>query len=165
MSKLLSEECLNIDEHHLDRECLSLPSLIMQAASLAAEKKRDVEELKSELDVVEAELGRKVRDTPGKYGLEKVTETAVKEVVAGQLAHQEACRNIRNSVHQSNLATALLTALEAKKRSLTLLVDLHGMGYFASPRVSNKGRDVVRDKSQRDVYERQREKLRERDSD
>jgi chorismate mutase len=145
---------VQIDEHNLDKECINLPSQYLQYAHLAAEAKRDVGELKAELDVVEADLSKSVRADPAKYGIEKLTEAGLKEVVRTRKAYRETQDRLQEAQYHAELAQAVVWALEHKKRSLTLLVDLHGMGYFSSPKVSKAGREAVDDMTKNRVRRR-----------
>jgi hypothetical protein len=159
----LKEDILDIDEHDLGRECRQLPGLIMQTGDLCAKRRRKIAELEAEVEVLKADLDRKVRSSPEIYGIEKVTEAAIKSVILTQKNYIYKSEEIREAEYRLQLATSLLSALDAKKRSLTLLVELHGMQYFAEPRVSKEGRDAVQQNSQRDLVRRQQEKLRKRD--
>ena len=151
---LNSSSVVQIDENKLDKECIRLPSSYLQYAHKAAEAKRDVMELKAELEVVEADLGRRIRDTPGKYGLEKITEAAVAGVILLQPSYQEKLKELHSAQHAQEMAQAVVNALEHKKRSLTLLVELHGMGWFSAPKVSDKGKEAVREMMKKGVYRR-----------
>jgi len=136
---------VGIDEHHLDRECVRLPTDYLRYATRAAESLRDVDEMKAQLSVLEADLDRRIRQTPGSYGIEKVTETCVKNTIQCQKSYKEMEARVAEKVHESKLNQAVVNALEIKKRTLTLLVELHGMGYFATPKVSPRGREAVKE--------------------
>jgi len=47
--------------------------------------------------------------------------------------------------------------LEHKKRSLTLLVELHGLGYFSDVKVSEKGREAVNEMLRKKVHKKFRD--------
>ena len=138
-----AESILHIDEHRLNKECVRLPNQYRQAAFQAAETDRDLAEAKAERDVVEAELRLKVRGNPEAHGLDKLTEGTINEIVSinPKLAKLDA--RIRKLKHRQDLEKALVSALEVKKRSLTNLVELHGAGYFAEVRPSEKGREKL----------------------
>lgn len=140
---------VDIDENNLDKECIKLPSAYLRHAHRSAEAKRDVDEVKRQLDVVEADMAKKVRDNPGAYGLEKVTESAVAATVLRSGTYQAALQTLNEAKYKAELAQAVVWALEHKKRTLTLLVELHGMGYFSNPKVSERGREAVDDMSKR----------------
>jgi hypothetical protein len=145
------ESVVQIDELALDKECIRLPSDYLKYAHRAAECKCDMDELKAELDVVEADLTRMVRKNPAKYGMGKVTETGIKSAVILQKSYQKAEDDLRDARYNYDLAQAVVWALECKKRSLTLLVELHGMGYFANPKISRAGKEAVEQMTQRKV--------------
>jgi hypothetical protein len=145
------ESVVQIDELNLDKECIRLPSQYLQWASASADAKRDVDELKATLDVVEAEISRDIRSKPGSYGLEKVTESSIKETILVQDRYKEALTEFQEAKHKADIAQAVVWALEHKKRTLTLLVELHGMGYFSNPKVSDRGREAVEKMTKRAV--------------
>jgi len=149
-----SESVVQIDEHNLDKECINLPSAYLAYAHKSADAKRDVGELNAKLDVVKAELDFQIREHPAKYGLEKVTESAIKSTILKQDQYQEAEREVREAQHTADLHQAVVWALEHKKRALTLLVELHGMGYFSNPKVSERGRDAVNDMTRKKLRSR-----------
>lgn len=143
------QSVVSIDENNLDKECINLPTDYLKYAHRSVDKKRDVDEAKSKLSVVEADIGKKVRDNPGVYGLEKVTESAINTTVIRTKEYKAAEQELRDAQYQADLAQAVVWALEHKKRTLTLLVELHGMGYFSKPKVSENGRDAVEKMTQR----------------
>lgn len=134
---------VEIDELNLDKECIRLPSDYLQFAHLTAECKRKVDEVKARLDVVQAELSKDIRANPSDYDIEKVTETAISGAITIHPKFQKAQKELLDARHESEMAQAVVWALEHKKRTLTLLVELHGLGYFSSPKVSKEGREVV----------------------
>lgn len=144
-----TEQLLGVDENALDKECIRLPKDYWRAAYNAAQCKRDVAEAEAELEVVVADLGKHVRDTPGKFGLDKVTEAAVKEVIRAHKEYLGADKKVREEKHKLELANALVWAMDMKKRSITNLVELHGMGYFAKPKLSERGREMVDNQTKR----------------
>jgi len=152
----LEQEVLLIDEHALDKECVRLPNDYWRAAHAAAEAKRDVAEAEAELEVISATLGQQIRDTPGKFGLEKVTEPGVKEAVRASKQYRDASRVVIEAKYQQDLAEALVRAFEMKKRALTNLVELHGMGWYGSVRPSAKGREAVKDMTPIKSYRREK---------
>jgi hypothetical protein len=152
MENELPEEArgvVQISEHHLDKECIKLPGDYLKWAHAAAEAKRDADEMKANLAVVHADLSAAVRAKPEEYGLEKVTEASLAAAVLLLPKYQKAQARLRSANYESDMLQAVVWALEHKKRSLTLLVDLHGMGYFAAPKVTKEGRSAVLDMAER----------------
>lgn len=145
---------VGINEHALDKECISLPTNFLKFAHLAAEARRDVIEAKAELDLVEADLAKHVRDNPGAYGLEKVTETAIASTVLRSPKYQTALKAVHKAQHEAEMHSAVVSALEHKKRALTLLVELHGMSYYSDPKISKRGKEAVETMTKRHVRRR-----------
>lgn len=140
---------VQIDEHNLDKECVRLPSDYLKFSSLAVDAKRDYDDMKNRLEVAHAELAKEIRSNPENYGLEKVTETAVASTVLVQPRYQKALARLQKLKHEADLAQSVVWALEHKKRTLTLLVELFGMGYFSSPKISKQGKEAVMEKTMR----------------
>lgn len=146
---------VQIDELNLGKECLKLPHDFLQAAHQAADSRRDVEDAKNELEVIDADLCKHIRNTPGKYGLEKVTESAIKEIVVLQPEYKETQARLVKAKHRQDLDQALVAALEHKKRALAMLVDLHGMSYFSEVKPSTAaGRESVDQQRKKEVRTR-----------
>lgn len=142
----MNEQATNavqIDELNLDKECIRLPSDYLKFATLSADKKRDADEAKNRLEVVEATITKRVRTDPAEYGIEKATEGAIRDAVQLSKEFKAATAELIKAKHDAELAQAVVWALEHKKRTLTLLVDLHGMGYFSNPKVSAAGREEL----------------------
>jgi hypothetical protein len=140
---------VQIDELNLDRECIRLPSDYLKFANKYTEAKRELEEAKNRLKVTEADIAKQVRDTPGKFGLEKATEGAIKEAVLTHKDYRNAVADVNDRSYDADMVGNVVSALEHKKRSVTLLVELHGLGYFAEPKISERGRNAVDTMSKR----------------
>lgn len=152
----IDPDIVKIDQLALDRECIRLPEDYLKYALAAADLKQMVDSRKSDLDNTEANRAKSIRNTPGKYGIEKVTESAIKETVQTDPAYQEALARLNNAKHTLDRAQAVVWALEHKKRSLVLLVDLHGMGYFSNPKLSKVGQKIVEQMTKDSVRPRRR---------
>ncbi len=145
--KKIDETATLIDELNLDQECIRQPNLYFQAAVMAAEARRDADEKKAEIEIAEAELEKHVRAKPEKYGIDKPTEGAIKAVLASHSKITALEKEYRDLKHQEALQNALVGGLDHKKRSLTLMVNLHSTSYFADVKPNKEGRDVVKDLS------------------
>lgn len=161
-----SASIVAISEFELDKECVRLPSQYRQAAFNAAETNRDIDEAKAELKVTEAELCIKIRQDPSKFGLEKLTEGALREMVLLNPKVRALEAKIRGLEHTESMQKALCAALDMKKRSLTNLVELHSAGYHATVRPSPEGRETLnkisRDRTSKPLpWKQQKEKDKE----
>lgn len=145
---------IGIDEHNLDKECIRLPGTFLKYAYATAEARKDLDEAKAALELVEADMAKQIRATPGQFNLEKVTEGAIREVILTTKGYQKAVARLHTAKHNLDNLQAVTSALEMKKRSLTLLVDLHGMGYYSAPRVSKQGKESLEEMTKRKVRRR-----------
>ena len=150
----LKESIVAIDELSLDKECIRLPTQYLQAAHNSAQAKRDQNEAKSQLDVVHAELGSAIRQSPEKYGLDKVTESSITATILAQKSYKQARQAFDQACYEAEMAQALVWAMEHKKRALTLLVDLHGMGYSSNVKMSSAGKQAVEEMTKKAVHRR-----------
>jgi len=151
MNKVKAESVVNIDENNLGRECVKLPTDYIQAAFQSCEAKKDVAEARAELSVIEADLAKEIRSDPAAFGIEKITEAAINAAVITHKDYQQAKGQLLEGEYNADLAQALVWALEHKKRALTLLVDLHGMSYFSTPKTTEAGREALDRMNQRKV--------------
>lgn len=134
---------VEIDEHSLDKECIDLPRQYLRFASIAADAKATVAAYEARASAIAAEVASDIRTNPELYNLDKVTESIIAAETVKHARVQKAKEKVRLAQYENDLAQAVVWALEHKKRSLTLLVELHGRSYFASPPVSAKGRASV----------------------
>jgi len=157
MDKEKYSSAVDIDEHALDKECVAQPTNYLRWSHRVADLNQEINQLDAEADVMKAELDNRIRETPAKYGLEKITETAVKQVIVRDKEYSAKLAEIRDLRHEVDLANGVLHALEHKKRMLSLLVELHVAGYYAAPKTSEGGREAVRDMTQRGTRRSRRE--------
>lgn len=127
---------LKIDELALDREWLGQSELYFTHAVKAAKAQRTRDRCKAELDVTKAEVDELIRAKPEKYGVTKLTEGNISAAIARHARYKEASEALNAAQYRFNIRNAALTALEHRKRALTMLVDLHNSNYFADPKVA-----------------------------
>ena len=129
------EEDIRIDETALDVEWLEQPRLMIKYARNSAEASRRVEIAKARLDLVRAELDRDIRTVPTKYEIEKVVEAVVTNTILMQPKYQEKEAELIDARYEYEIARNAVYAINARKDALENLVKLHGMQYFAGPRI------------------------------
>lgn len=154
--KQMAREIVRINELELDKECVRLPSDYLKYAHRSVEARQSVEQAKADLSFVEADLSREVRAHPAKFGMEKETEKGIAAAIQSHKRYLEADKALRDAQYKYELAQAVVWALEHKKRSLTLLVDLHGMSYFSNPKISPEGRKAMEQITKDSVRPRRR---------
>lgn len=134
-SEIDYEKDTSIDESALDVEWLDQPKLTMKYTKHEAECKRHLAVCKADLDIVHSDLDKKIRTDPEKYGLDKITEKAIMNVIQADQKYIDAQEAIRDAEYELNMAYGAVRAIYAKKEALENLVRLFGQQYFAGPSV------------------------------
>jgi hypothetical protein len=159
------ETSFTVDKERLDEEWVNQPDLFHEFAIQLADARLELEEAKAELDVVAAELDRDIRERPNKFGLDKFTETAVKNTVLTQQAYKAQVSAVNKARHRMDIVQAAVTACDHRKKALENLVYLHGQDYFSTPRARGEDATALREADDKKrVYSRTamtRESLRE----
>lgn len=135
MGKLNYEKDMWIDDTALDVECLHQPQLMMRYSRALADAKREVTRLKEQLDIVRAELDKKVRTDPDKYGLDKITESVVTNTIMLDTQYQAAVDDLRDAQYEVNMLIGAVDSVQQRKDMLEALIKLHGQQYFAGPKM------------------------------
>ena len=128
------EENTNIDSSQLDIEWLEQPRLTMMYARHQAGIQRDEETAKEKLEFVSAELDKKIRKNPEKFGIEKITESVIRNTILLSHEYEQANTEYIDVRFENNVAKGAVRAMDTKKVSLENLVKLNGQQYFAGPR-------------------------------
>lgn len=137
---------IEIDQSALDVEWLEQPRLMFKYAKMCAEAKRNLDLTKERLDVIRAEVDRKVRSDPKEYGITKITESGVANTILTVPEYQAASRDLIEAKYEFEMARAAVSSVEQRKDSLENLVRLHGQQYFAGPSIP---RDLSKEWQQR----------------
>jgi hypothetical protein len=144
------KSALRIDRLSLDREIEVQPTLFLQAAELAAIARSKLDHMKSELDVLEAELDKELRLSPEIRSTEKAISmelqrhpqrVAAMEAYLGQKYKMEVREQLRDAYRQRGYM-------------LRDLVALHISGYWSDQHSS--GDTLNRAKEIRAEYNRER---------
>jgi len=129
------EKDIIIDEEALDFECLEQPRLMLKYTRIEAESIKELDLASENLSLVRAELDKAIRLDPEKFGIEKVTETAITNVILSNEEYQKANKSLIEAKFDSKVAQGAVRAFDQRKSMLETLTRLHGQQYFAGPKV------------------------------
>ncbi len=129
------EKDIQIDQDALDVEWLEQPKLMMRYARIEAEAEREYNEAKMNLDLVKAQIDKRVRTDPDRFGIAKITETAVTGAILMTDDYKNAHQALNEALFNWNVAKGAVRAFHQRKDALENLVRLHGQQYFAGPSV------------------------------
>lgn len=130
----------DLDDCRLDKEWKRQPKLFFEHAKRLADAKANHAAAKADLDLTRAEQDELIRDNPGKYGIDKIRESAVANKVEVRPEVEAAVKTMNKAKHRMDVLQAAVDALEHRKRALENLVTLFCASYFSEPR-SPKGVD------------------------
>lgn len=155
--KPLPEWDFDIDQNALDTECQRHPKMVHDVGVLMAKAKREIAYLERDFETLRADLDSTIRNDPTSYGIEKVTEPAIKAAIATAKELHEAQDAVIEAQYRMNLLIAASRTLDHRKRNISDLIELHGRAYFADVRPSAAGKasvDVARRKKVHGVRRR-----------
>ena len=129
------EKDIEIDGSALDIEWLNQASLFMKYARYSAEARRKVDEEKQALDIIRAGIDKQMRETPEKFGIEKITEGAIAAAILTVRQYQTAYQKFLDAKYEADMASSAVQAMNTRKEALENLVRLAGQSYFAGPSI------------------------------
>jgi hypothetical protein len=127
---------LKIDEMRLIEEWVKQPLLVFDAIDGLGAARRRLDGLKDQLAATQASLSQQIRANPEEYGIEKVTEKAIENVLQTAPELEELQTEMRDARHLVDMYSALSTALEHKKKALENLVTLQNQAWHADPKAT-----------------------------
>ena len=129
------EKDITIDESALDVEWLRQAQLMLWYGNHTAQKRKEVDQKKEQLEVIKAELDRKIREDPNFFELSKITEAVVQNTIIVQPEYKEVMEEYIEIKYEYDMAVTAVRAIDTKKTALENLVKLYGQQYFAGPKV------------------------------
>ena len=142
---------ISIDQNALDKEWLRQPELMYDYSVQLADARSAMDLAKNKAEVVYAQLDADIRANPTQYGINKISETAIKNAIASEKAYRISQRKVLETRHELDILQAAVTALDHKKQALQNLVTLHGQSYFSSPSASATGKAALEDITKQSV--------------
>ena len=127
------ETDLAIEPSALDIACVEQPELFFKYAEKAVVAKEEMEALKLELEITEAEMRLGIIAEPKNYNLAKTTEAIVTAKIHTLPAYKTAKEAWLNAKSESAMLDKRVQAMDMRKRMLEYLISLHGQQYFAGP--------------------------------
>ena len=142
------EKDLKIDVDSLDVEWADQPTLMLKYTKISAEARMELDEAKENLGVVKAEIDLKIREKPEKFGIVKLTEAAVQSAIILDEDFGKANSKCLKAAYELEMAQGAVRAVDQRKQALENLVRLHGLQYFAGPKIP---RDLSKEYNKKQV--------------
>ena len=131
---------IEIDQYHLENECITMSSTYYNYAAMAAEAKSLVSTKADELKVITAERSIAIREQLTKDNV-KVTEGIMKSAIESDLEVRQAMKDLRDAEATFDRLNVGVKALEIKKSELDNLVRLRCNGNYVD-NVAKPTRDI-----------------------
>lgn len=134
---------IEIDEHQLDKEWVSQPRRMLIYSRKLADAKLALDQAEAELEVVDAELARDIRESPETFDCPKTTDKAIEQTVQLQKPYLRAVRAVNLAKHEVAIYQAAVNALNHRKSALEGLVTLWSQSYFSSPKAPESAKEEM----------------------
>ena len=144
-------EELEIDKFTLDTEWQFQSIKFSEWAEKEVEALYLKDKAKEQLDLVRAQLDSSVRKNPEAYGLEKVTEGAIQNVILQHKDYMDISRAYLDAVKEARILGVAREAFDHRKKALEKLTELFLSQYWAEPR-EGKITKEVREEQARDQH-------------
>ena len=124
-----------INQDELDKEIVNHGELFMKWAERLAEaiEERDIK--KGEIDIKKAKLDKEIRSNPKDFDLEKITESAISNVIILDEGVQELNKEYYACTKNINVLTAAKEEMHSRRKRIEKLVDLWLGKYWSEPKV------------------------------
>jgi len=129
-SRLKYKKQLKINSYNLEEELIKQPQLYFEWASASVQATKEKEAEKNKLDIIKAEVERKIRSNPEKYGS---TEGAVKNAITLSSKVKRQTKVYLEALANERILSRAETAFQQRKSMLVALVQLNIQLHFAEP--------------------------------
>ena len=144
------EQDMYIDHDSLDVEWLEQPRLMMKYSELLADAEKEVARLEEKLSSITSGLDLKIRADPESYGIEKLTESAVRSTIAFSEVIEKQKKELLEAKYEKKMCQGAVNSVEQRKHALEGMSKLLGLQYFAGPRVPRDLNDAVANKNRQE---------------
>lgn len=124
---------IRIDKEDLARCWEEQPELAFKFNYRLSQERIILAELNNNRKATESRISIAVRKSPSDYGIDKITEKAVKAAIEGDEEMLEIKEAIATQEEAISVFEAACVAIEHRKHALRDLVFLHGQGYNGTP--------------------------------
>ena len=142
-----------VDMNRLEEQAAEHTFMFIQHSKDLKDARQDLAQAKSELDLVDADIGHWVVKNPTKYKLpEKTNKEMVLRVILRHPKHKRALVTFQDAQEKVNTLQIYVAAYEHRKRMISEAVELFGKLYFAKPYIaSSDTREVVNQLEKRKI--------------
>lgn len=141
----LWRERLQINLQNLHRDVAEHAAFYAEIAELGARLKSDLHAAKNASDLEQAHVNSEVRLDPEKFGLEKVTESAIQTAVTLDARVRKVKKDVLRAQRDYDMVQVVVTAFEHRRSMLNNEVQLHTSNYWGESQSASVGSPEDRD--------------------
>ena len=142
---------LEIDKNNLDEAWQYQALKFAEWAEKEVEAMFQRDKLKDQLELQRAGLDSLIRKNPSNYFLDKVTESAIQNIILQNENYQKSNTAYLDAVKQAKIFGVAREAFDHRKKALEKLTDLFLSQYWAEPREGRITKKVMEEKD-KDVH-------------
>ena len=150
-------DSLRIDSGDLVRECSAQAFQFNEAGQAFVKATANAKMLKSKLELMEAELSLAIRENPEAFGIEKITEGAVKSAILTDRKYIKAGEELQGAEEEASSLQVLKDAWSQRSSMLKAEVDLKCKMSFSADEETPYTR-VANDRMEEVVQKRMKKK-------
>ena len=153
---------IRIDKFNLDVEWEMQPAKYIEWATKLSVAILERDQCKQRIDVLRAQLDRKLRVELEKQLGKKPTEGAISAAIDLEQTYQDIQDEYHQINYQVNILTAARNAFEQRKKALEYLTQLYLSSYFSKPVISEESKYKVGERKKNDTSQRLTDRMRRR---
>lgn len=143
-----TKDLLDIDLNRLEDEARVQPQRMYVWGTKLAEARKRAKEEKNRAELIHATLDKQVRSDPATFGIEKITEAAVKAAILEQNDYQNVLDSRIQAEYEEDILDAFVKALASRDRQIETLAKLHGQMYWSKPDVDERPKVTQREREE-----------------
>lgn len=126
------KEKIKLDKYRLDENALEQPTLSAECSENWAKAMFERDKAKENLEIVTAKTGKRIRENPEKYGIDKITEKSIQEAMVIDKEYREASDKLIQAQYNVNVLSSAKEVIDHRGRALRVLADLYTANYFSA---------------------------------
>lgn len=134
---------LEIGKHNLDEEWENQPLLFAKWAEEEVEAQFQRDKKKEQLELERAKIDSAIRKNPMAFGIDKVTEAAIQNVILQTKSYQKISNDYLDAVKNSKILSVARESFDQRKKALEKLTDLFLSNYWAEPNITREGKEKM----------------------
>ena len=129
---------VKINSYNLEQELIKQPQLYYEWATASAEATSIKEAEKTKLEIIKSQVEKKIRGNPKKYGIENVTEGAIKNEINCSIRIRKQNKIYLEACSNERILTKAETAFHQRKSMLQSLVQLIVFIHGGDPKLTRE---------------------------